>query len=153
MTMYRYLGCGLDNVMLRNGYEQRQTASGVEIVAIQDVEGLHRAIALSLCEVLRPLTAKEFRFLRKEMDMSQRQLASMADVTEQTVSLWEREGAEINSSAERLLRILVKETLTDNAEVRAMLERFCSLDREVRAAEQIEFELEQDAEPEWRQAA
>lgn len=151
--MYRYLGCGLDNVMLRNGYETRRTASGVEVIAIHGVEGLHRAIALNLCEVLRPLTAKEFRFLRKELDMSQRQIANMADVTEQTVSLWERGSVEINSSAERLLRVLVKETLTDNAEVRAMIERFCALDREIRAAEQLEFELEEDADPEWRLAA
>lgn len=84
--------------------------------------------------------------------MSQRQIAAMAGVTEQTVSLWER-GGEITESAARLLRILVKETLTDNAEVRAMVERFCALDRELRAAEQLEFEIELDETPEWRLAA
>ena len=151
--MYRYLGCGLDNVMLRNGYELRQTESGAEVVAIQDVEGLHRAIALNLCEVQRPLTAKEFRFLRKELDMSQRQVAAIAAVTDQTVSLWEREGAEINESAERLLRLCVKGQLSGDAKLCELLDRFCELDREMRATEQLEFELEDDGDPEWRHAA
>ena len=148
--MYRYLGCGLDNVWLRNGYELRKTASGNEVVAIQDVVGLHRAIADNLCEIGRPLSGKEFKFLRKELDMSQRQVASMTGVEEQTVSLWEREAHAVNPAAERLLRSLMKETISGNAEVRALLERFCELDRECRAAErQLEFE----AAPGWQLAA
>lgn len=114
--MYKYLGCGLDNILLRNGHELRKTASGVDVVAIQDVAGLHRAIAKNLCDVTRPLTSKEFRFLRKELDMSQRQVALLARVEEQTVSLWER-GSPINSASEMLLRSLMKENLSGNPEV------------------------------------
>lgn len=146
--MYKYLGCGLDNVQLRNGYELRKTASGVEVIAIQDVIGLHRAIAISLCEAIRPLTANEFKFLRKEVDMSQRQVAQLTGVREQTVSLWER-GSPINAAAERLLRSLVKETLSGNPEVQGMMERFCALDREIRGVGDLEFE----ADPNWRLAA
>lgn len=146
--MYRYLGCGLDNVQLRNGYEVVRTASGLEVVAVQDVKGLHAAIATYLCEANRPLTGKEFRFLRKELDFSQRQIALMVGVEEQTISLWERDQSPINAAAERILRSLVMESLSGDAELRALLERFSALDREIRA-DTIEFE----SAPEWRLAA
>lgn len=149
--MYKYLGCGLDNILLRNGYELRKTASGVNVVAIQDVAGLHSAIAQNLCDVTRPLTSKEFKFLRKELDMSQRQVALLARVEEQTVSLWER-GSSINSASEMLLRSLMKESLSGNPEVRALMDRFCALDRETRANES-QADLEFEACPDWRLTA
>jgi DNA-binding transcriptional regulator YiaG len=108
--MYQYLGCGLDNTHLCNGYEVRRTASGKEVVWIDDVKGLHRAIARHLCDADRPLEANEFKFLRKEMEMSQGQAASMMGVEEQTVSVWER-GGTINPAAENLLRMWMKEAL------------------------------------------
>lgn len=152
--MYRYLGCGLDNVVLRNGFEIDQTESGAEVVRISNVEGLHHAIAKSLCELVRPLTASEFKFLRKELDMSQRQVAAMAGVTEQTVSLWERGNSEINDAAERLLRVIYMEVHSNNAEAKALLERFCALDREIRQMEaELEFEVSSLGDPSWRLAA
>jgi DNA-binding transcriptional regulator YiaG len=149
--MYQYVGCGLDNVQLRNGYEVRRTTSGTEVVHIDDVAGLHRALAQWVCDLSRPLTPKEFKFLRKELDMSQRQVAMMAGVDEQTVSLWERGQSPINQAAERLLRVLMKEHISGNAEVQAALERFCALDRAQREQEETAVELE--AAPEWRIAA
>ena len=107
--MHQYLGSGLDNIHLRNGYEVRQTASGAEVVAIDDIKGLHRVIAQSICDLARPLAAKEFKFLRKELDMSQRQVAAMVGVEEQTVSLWERGNTAINPAAEMLVRVLMRE--------------------------------------------
>ena len=41
--LYRYKGCGLDNVYLEGGVEYIQTPRGW-VLHIQDVEGLHRAI-------------------------------------------------------------------------------------------------------------
>jgi DNA-binding transcriptional regulator YiaG len=148
--MYRYLGCGLDNVWLRNGYELSRTESGKEIVVISNKDGLHKAIAKGLCDIARPLSGKEFKFLRKELDMSQRQVAEMVAVEEQTVSLWERDQHAINRAAERLLRTLMKETLSGNAEVRALLERFAEIDREAREAER---DLQFEAMPDWQLAA
>lgn len=147
--MYRYLGCGLDNIQLRNGYEFVTSASGLEVVAIQDVEGLHRVIAENICDKEGPLSAKEFRFLRKELDMSQRTVAQFVGVEEQTVSLWERDVTAINPASERLLRSLMKETLSGNPEIRGLLDKRCELDREVRRQQVLEFEVS----PEWRLAA
>ena len=148
---YRYLGSGLDNVYLRNGYEFRQTDSGLEVVCIDDVMGLHRAIARSVCDLRRPPAPKEFKFLRKELDLSQRQAATMLGVDEQTVSLWERGNSPLNPAAEMLLRVLMKETLSGNAEVKSALERYCELDREERESQKaLEFEIRQQ---DWGLAA
>lgn len=150
--MYQYLGCGLDNIHLRNGYEMRRTESGSEVVWIDDVKGLHRAIAQCVCDLARPLSAKEFKFLRKELDLSQRQVATMLCIDEQTVSLWERGNSPINPAAEMLLRLLMKETLSGNAEVKGALERLCEIDRKERegAVPSLEFEMRQH---DWRLAA
>ncbi|HET6632020.1 MAG TPA: helix-turn-helix domain-containing protein [Rhodanobacteraceae bacterium] len=133
--MYRYKGCGLDNVYLRNGYTSGRTKSGEEVVSIQDVDGLHCALATAIIDSPSSLDAKTFKFLRKELDMSQRQLAHIFDVEEQTVSLWERARTPVPQQVDLLLRALVKETMSGNAELRAMIQRFNSLDRAARAAE------------------
>jgi len=70
--MLRYNKCGLGNVWLRNGYTIKQTRYGKAVV-IRDVEGLHRAIAKALSRK-RKLSGTEFRFLRKEIGLSQEAL-------------------------------------------------------------------------------
>ena len=46
---YRYTACGLDDVYLVNGYEIHRTPEG-EGVSVNDVDGLHLAIGVSLAE-------------------------------------------------------------------------------------------------------
>ncbi len=147
--MYKYQGCGLENIYLRNGVEIMHTESGMEVVRIEDQRGLHKVIAHNLCQLNRPLSGKEFRFLRKELDLSQRQVAMMVGFEEQTVSLWEREQQPVNPPAERIVRLLMAELLDDNLHLRQLLERFSEIDRVVRATERMEFEVN----AEWRQAA
>lgn len=127
--MLRYTGCGLDNVFLRNGFEFFEHA-GRKCVRIDDLDGLHRAIAMVVVDSPSPLDAQTFRFLRKEQDMSQRQLAGILGVDEQTVSLWERARNPIPQSADLVLRTLAKERCSGNAELVRVIERLNSLDRE-----------------------
>jgi DNA-binding transcriptional regulator YiaG len=134
-SLYRYRGCGLDNVYLVNGVSCRKLASGEEAIAIEDIEGLHRAISLWLVESDASMDGPQFRFLRKELDMSQRQIAQLLGVTEQTVSLWERARSPVPQPADILLRALMKEMLNGHVELKAMIERFNKLDREARALE------------------
>ena len=68
---YHYVECGLPIVWLRNGYEKKQTPYG-EGVSISDIEGLHRCISRTLCDKPGQLTGPEFRFLRRELDFSQK---------------------------------------------------------------------------------
>jgi DNA-binding transcriptional regulator YiaG len=91
--MYRYRESGLRNIWLKNGYRAVATpyAKGI---AIAEVAGLHRVIAKHLVEHKPALTGVEFRFLRMELGLSQGKLAEVLDITEQSVSLWERKGRE-----------------------------------------------------------
>ena len=36
--LYRYKGCGLDNVYLQNGYTVSRLQSGDEVISIEDIE-------------------------------------------------------------------------------------------------------------------
>ncbi len=58
-----YTDCGLDNVILQNGYEEIDTPYG-KSVSITDVRGLHECIGLHLVTKPAALTGREFRFLR-----------------------------------------------------------------------------------------
>jgi putative transcriptional regulator len=89
LTMYHYKSCGLDNVFLKNGFVIKQTPYG-QAVAIEDVEGLHLAIASDLLRQKTPLTGAQFRFLRKEQDLTQAEMAAILGVGEQTVAAWEK---------------------------------------------------------------
>lgn len=124
--MYHYTESGLRNVWLGNGVTQRKTAHGMA-TAIQDVEGLHRAIGRALAQKAH-LTGAEFRFLRKELDLSQRRVADLIGSTEQTVALWERHG-KIPKTADRMLRAIYLETIDGNVKLKDLIERTADLDR------------------------
>src|SRR5262249_17941272 len=64
------------------------------------LDALYRAV------VLKParLSAQEIAYLRRCLDLSQRQLSELVGVSEQTVSLWERGAHGIDRSAETVLR-------------------------------------------------
>ena len=146
----RYLGCGLDNVYLANGYEIRQLASGEEVLYIEDIPGLHRAIASVIVDSPLDLDAPMFKFLRKEQDMSQRKLADVLGVEEQTVSNWERAKTPIPKYAALFIRTIAKERCSNNAELVAMIEQMNELDRE-RHHNEIRLEMSRNAE--WSRKA
>jgi DNA-binding transcriptional regulator YiaG len=151
-NLYRYKGCGLDNVYLQNGYAINTLRSGEEVVSIEDIEGLHCAIASAIVDSASALDARTFKYLRKELDMSQRQVAQMFDVDEQTVSLWERARNPVPQHADLMLRTLVKEKMSGNAELRNLIQRFNSIDRDIRAAE-AKIEMHKDQGGSWIQQA
>ena len=72
--MYHYTEGGLTNVWLSNGFREEDTPYG-KGVSIEDVEGLHRVIGMKLVKERAQLTGAEFRFLRKELGLSQAKLA------------------------------------------------------------------------------
>lgn len=87
-----YTACGLDNVWLESGYVIKQTRHG-EAVAVSDVDGLHKLLALQLVDKPARLSGKEFRFLRAQLGLSQEALGLLLGFTENAVSLWERKDA------------------------------------------------------------
>lgn len=109
--LYQYEACELDNVYLLNGYSLRKDGDGEEAVVIQDPEGLHRAITDAIVDAPVPLNGKTFRFLRKRLSISQRQLAEALDLAEHTVSLWERSRLQLPRYSDIALRAVAHERL------------------------------------------
>ena len=143
--MYHYTESGLQNVWLTNGYKVRKTPYG-RGVAINDVEGLHRAIGRSLAQ--QPyLTGAELRFLRKEMGMSQSGLGALLGTSEQNISLWERRGR-IPKTSDRFVRLIYLEHIGDNQKIRELIERLNGLDQQ--GMERLQFA---ENKGEWREAA
>ena len=87
---YHYTECGLDNVWLLNGYMIEQHPNYGELFAIDHVDDLHRFIGRSLIALPRLLNGAEFRFLRRELDLSQKTLADLIGSNEQSVAKWEK---------------------------------------------------------------
>ena len=128
--MYHYTESGLRNIWLMNGYVVKRTPYG-ETVSIRDLEGLHRYIGSVIAEQPR-LSGPELRFLRKEMGMSQRELAEFVGTSEQNVSLWERRGR-VPRAADRIVKLAYLEMINK--------------DGNVKIKETIEFLNQLDAKP------
>lgn len=126
--MYHYTMCGLPNIWLENGYEQHQSEQYGESVAIHDIKGLHRAIGIDIARAPRPLNRHEVRFLRIELDMSQRALADVLGVREITVRKWEADGR-ISGPADRLLRVLYLQAIDADGAVKPLLDEINAIDR------------------------
>jgi DNA-binding transcriptional regulator YiaG len=105
-----YTACGLDDVYLLSGYELHQTPYG-NGVSVTDVDGLHRAIGLHLARDKKVLNGKEIRFLRKQMDLTQAELAELLGVTSQTVARWEKGEFETQAPSELMIRLLYLDCL------------------------------------------
>jgi DNA-binding transcriptional regulator YiaG len=135
-----YTGSGLNNVWLRNGFEEKETPYGKGLV-IHHLEELHRAIGLFLANNREELAGEELRFLRKEMDLPQSQLAELLDVTTDTLRGWENGRSAISGPADKLVRFIYMEAVSDQpiTRIRERLERIAKLNREVHA-ERLEFE-------------
>lgn len=127
--MYRYQGCGLPNVFLRNGYELVETPYG-KGVTIHDLDGLHLALGAAIVESPEPLVGHEFRFLRTEMQLSQAGLAALLGCDEQSVARWEKgKSKQVNAPAERLLRLLFKQCRLDEKRLAPILKTLQELER------------------------
>lgn len=148
--MFQYKGCGLDNVFLANGYERRKTNGGIEVLHIEDLEGLHRTIALTLAVNPLEIGGGEFRFLRKELDMSQRAIAGVLGVQEQTVSLWERGDPPVPQYAAVLISVMAREYFSGQPAIKTVIERVCAVDRSIQKARLLVEHTDQGA---WVQKA
>lgn len=91
--MYKYTGSGLDGIFLKNGYTIVETSYG-QGVKIEDIDGLHRAIAVDIIRQTTPMNGRQFRFLRKEQDLIQEEVAAIFRVDVQTIANWEKRGAQ-----------------------------------------------------------
>lgn len=119
---YHYKSCGLDNVYLLNGFHEEKTEYGA-VVSFTYVEELHQAISLRIIRQDGKLSGKEFRFLRKELELTQQQLAQYLGCSVLEINRWENGKNTINPAADRLLRLLYLEQALGNPHVLELLKQ------------------------------
>ena len=110
MTTYRYTECGLENVIIE-GLDVVTDDAGEEVYCIENIHGLHRAIASSIVAHSSGISPEELRFLRTEMGMTQAELAQVVHREHQTVGRWERGEKAIDPTSEAFIRKLAIEKL------------------------------------------
>jgi DNA-binding transcriptional regulator YiaG len=144
--MHHYQECGLKNIWLVNGYEIIEDPDYGICVAISDTRGLHKAIGHDLITTKPKLTGTEFRFLRKELDLSQNALAALIGNNEQAVARWEK-GGNIPKWADHVIRILVQDYYGETGAIK-LIERIRDLDRQKQ-----EKQIFKDDSTGWKKAA
>ncbi len=99
----RQINIVLDDVEVRHCSD-----CGEEFEVIPNIEGLHKAIAISFAKKRGPLSPGEIRFLRTYLGYSSQDFARTLGVRPETVTRWEhpRDGG-MTSVAERFLRVAV----------------------------------------------
>jgi len=144
--MYHYTECGLRNVWLANGYRMMKTEHG-PATSIEDLEGLHRVIAERLSKHKAKLTGAEFRFLRKELSLSQSSFGKSFSLEGQTVALWEKK-SRVPTWADRMVRLMYLESIAENSKVRELIDRLNDLDRQ-----ETEKQVFQETKKGWMKKA
>ena len=134
--MYHYTESGLSNVYLVNGFHV-EVIDEEEYTSIDDMNGLHRTIALAIVDSNTPLTNEEFKFLRIELNLSQKVLANSFGVNEQTIARYEKNETKIPRTTDASLRSLFMESLDKNNPVGHFLELLAEAEA---AAEEIRLE-------------
>jgi DNA-binding transcriptional regulator YiaG len=104
---FHYTLCGLPDVYLLNGVIFHDDDGYGPSFEIQDLDGLHDAIAAHIVERADELmTGPELRFLRKRMHRTQTGLAELLRVSEQTVANYEKGATAVTGPADFSMRIL-----------------------------------------------
>jgi transcriptional regulator with XRE-family HTH domain len=98
-----YTASGLNYVYLLNGFSIEEDPDYGPLLTIQEVDDLHRAIGLYIIYQDRDLTGPEFRFLRKQMGFTQKELAPEMGVDVQTIANYEK-GRAIPVPSQQLMR-------------------------------------------------
>ncbi len=124
--MHHYKACGLDNVFLVNGYKVHPENGNA--VSFEDFEGLQKALASFVVDRPRLLTGAEFRFLRNELELSQKALAAVMHKTDQTIANWEKGKTAIPLESDLFLRQYYLHSIGHNTEFKRLLSRLIELD-------------------------
>ena len=112
---YRYDGLGIPVVLYNSAIKEVCHKCGEEIIEIPDLKGLIAAVAVSRVMHDYKLRGHELKFLRSALDKTASELATMIDVTLETVSRWENDKKPVPPSSEKLIRYFVGSLLEDEA--------------------------------------
>lgn len=101
---HRIEGVGLPNVYLTGGFKI-EGEGALQTVAYFDLEGLYFSIAGCIARRSAPLTASEFRFLRKRLGMNQHEVGALVGKTSQAIAKWEKEKGSVPVADGMLVRL------------------------------------------------
>lgn len=90
---------------------------------------MHHLIGQKLATEKPSLTGAEFRFLRKELGLSQSRLAHWWGYDAQSVALWEKRGR-VPRIADRFIRAIYLEKTAGNPSITEIIERLADADRQ-----------------------
>ncbi|WP_449358470.1 helix-turn-helix domain-containing protein, partial [Alishewanella longhuensis] len=117
--------------------------------SIDDINGLHRTIAQAVVDSRKPLTHEEFKFLRIELNVSQKLLGTRFGVDEQTIARYEKGQTKIPRTTDAALRALYMESQEKNNPVSYFLDLLADTEAD-EAAKVIRLE---EIEEQWEIAA
>ena len=124
---YHYRGCGLDDVWLVSGYDL-EVIDGEDTVTVRNLDGLLKVIGRYLVRRKKLLSGKEIHFLRKQMDLTQSELARLLGSNAQQIARYEKAENKIPGPADRLLRMIYRDCMDGGVSVREVLEQLDELD-------------------------
>ncbi len=114
--LHEYDAVGLPYPVILVGIPiERCPECGESVVTIPDPEGLHQVLALQIVEADRLVLPAEIRFLRKVLDKSADDMATLMGIDAKTLSRWENGKQKMGKVAERLIRLLVHQRLAPDA--------------------------------------
>lgn len=89
MKTIRLRGAGLPHVYLANGYKIEETPDG-SATTYQDLPGLYKCLGERIAARPGQITGAEFRFLRKQLGLSQGEQGVRVGKGDQAVAKWEK---------------------------------------------------------------
>ena len=129
-ALYHYRESGLDNVYLKDGFIRERDAKYGELTSVVNTGELHKVIGAQLAAQANALNGKEIRFLRKELNLSQRVLAQMLGVDEQTVARWEKDQIPMPRGNQLVLRSYYLDLQLGDGKFRKLVETLIAMDEQ-----------------------
>lgn len=102
---------GLTNVTLQNVEHITCEDCGNTTQSLPKYNLIMKQLQISLASCNRPLTGKEFAFLRDKLGLTGKQVAEKLGVTNVSVSRWEKEHKTLSPMADRLIRAFTLEKI------------------------------------------
>ena len=104
MKQHHMTGVGLSNIYLRNGFTV-EDSDGDETISYENLTGLYFEISRAIASTPFTMRAEEFRFMRKQLQMSQADMAVLFDKSDQAIAKWEKGLLPVPKAESTLLKI------------------------------------------------
>jgi len=134
MKLHHMKGIGLSNDYLRNGFTI-ENSDGDETISYENLTGLYLEIGRAIASTPFTLRAEEFRFMRKQLRMSQADIAALFDKSDQAVAKWEKGLLPVPKAESTLLKVFWLHQKVRATEFKSIVSSFnTSVGAQVKAA-------------------